>query len=238
MAPLVTVLVATYNQSQYLPFALDSLLAQTLLPGSFEVVVINDGSTDDTPAVLETYRDRLLVLHRPNRGLVATCNEGLDLARGRYFTRLDSDDLVVPEWLECLVKTLESDSAACCAYPDRYELHGRQQVPVDTDAENLYWLVACGTLFRTETLRAIGGFRPFYWEEYDLYLRLRQVGGFLHVPQPLYIYRKHELSMTNNSESRTEGWLQLAREWGADTLRSAGTHQEMEEALLALETNR
>lgn len=233
--PLVTVLMATYNQAQYLSAALDSLRAQTLAPGRFEVIVINDGSTDGTAQALEHYQDWARVIQRPNRGLIASCNEGLHLAKGRYFARLDSDDLVLPEWLECLVDPLERDPAVSCAHSDRYELQDSERIYVKTDVGNLYQLVACGTVFRTDMLRAIGGYRAFYWEEYDLYLRLRREGGFLRVPRPLYTYRKHALSMTQSPERRLEGWAELAREWGESTLRTAGTNAEMEQALLALE---
>ena len=84
-------------------------------------------------------------------------------------------------------------------------------------------------------MRRVGGFRPFYWEEYDLYLRLRAAGEWVHVPLPLYAYRKHDASMSARASDRMNGWLQLAMEWGADTLRSSGAELEMEQALTLLE---
>jgi GT2 family glycosyltransferase len=99
------------------------------------------------------------------------------------------------------------------------------------DPDNLYSLIACGTLFRTELLRAIGGYRAFYWEEYDLYLRLRTQGRFLHVAAPLYTYRRHAAGMTGSRRARHEGWRQLAQIWGAQALREAGVNPELEEAL-------
>jgi glycosyltransferase involved in cell wall biosynthesis len=231
-APLATVLMATFNQAEYLPAAIDSLKEQTLSREDFEVVVVNDGSTDATSEILRAHDDWLRLVERDNRGLVASCNEGLALARGRYLARLDSDDQAHPRWLESLVEAMEANGGeACCAYPDRYEVGAGGRSLVSPEGNNLYTLVACGTLFRTEALKAIGGYRPFYWEEYDLYLRLRRAGSFIHVKEPLYVYRKHGAAMTSSKARRQSGWRELAREWGAATLRSAGQEAEMEEVL-------
>jgi len=229
--PLVTVLVATFNQAPYLRQALESLRAQTVSVDLFEVVVINDGSTDGTSQILEKYRHWARLVERANRGLVATCNEGLTMARGRYFARVDSDDLVAPDWLAALLEPLERDQAASCAYSDRREIRGGDTRYVSADAANLYTLEACGVLIRTALMTRLGGFRSFYWEEYDLYLRLRQMGRFLHVPRPLYVYRKHGAAMTGTLSNRLRGWIELADVWGAETLRTAGSHPELEQAL-------
>jgi len=230
--------MATYNQAGYLRQALDSIRAQTLPYNDFEVIVINDGSTDGTSEILRGYEGWIRLIERENRGLVASCNEGLGLARGCYFARLDSDDFVAPEWLECLVDASQANPKACCVYSDRYELCYGQWRYVKVQPNNLYTLQACGTLIRTNALRGAGGFRPFYWEEYDLYLRLRQVNEFAHVPRPLYMYRKHTDRMTYDVSKRLEGWLQLAREWGSDTLRSAGFDPDLNKALELLERKR
>lgn len=226
--PLVSILVATYNQASFLRQALDSLLSQTLPRDRMEVVVINDGSTDGTSALLDRYAHDFRVLFRENRGLVATCNEGLALARGDYFARLDSDDFASPHWIERLLTVLEGDRAACCVYPDRYEITDGEWRLVRSQDGNLYSLEACGTLFRTDALREVGGFRPFFWEEYDLYLRLLKKGKFLHVHNPLYMYRLHQGGMTSNLARRRAGWEELIRAWGADALVAAGYEPELE----------
>ncbi len=228
---LVTVLIAAYNQGKYIRQALESLKAQTLSSHNFEVIVINDGSTDETQEILRDYKGWIRLVERENQGLVASCNQGLSLARGSYFTRLDSDDFVALEWLATLTQALRPNPDACCACPDRYEVYGNQWHRVWVQPVNLYSLVACGTLFATDVLRKVGGFRSFYWEEYDLYLRLRQAGELIHVPEPLYMYRRHNRSMTHDVSQRIEGWLQLAREWGVETLQSAGFHPDLDKVL-------
>ena len=235
-APDVTVCMATLNQAEYLTRALTSLQTQTLTKDRYEIVVIDDGSNDETPRLLLEWTPLIRPVSRDNRGLAASCNEGLELARGRYFARVDSDDVVTPNWLASMVAALDETPDACLAYPDRIEIDIPSTRRINCNAADIYSLQACGTVFRTDVLRRIGGFRPFYWEEYDLYLRLRAAGEWVHVPLPLYVYRKHDVSMTARASDRINGWLQLAMEWGADTLRSSGTDLEMEQALTVLES--
>lgn len=227
--PDVSVVVATCNQAATLPETLRSLRAQTLAPNRWELILIDDGSTDETAEILRHAGARMV--RQENKGLPAGCNTGLRLARGRYFTRIDSDDFAEPDWLETLFRALEADPHAVCAVPDRREGEGAVWRPVQAETENLYSLIACGTLFRARDLRAIGGFRPLYWEEYDLYLRLRSQGRFLHVARPLYGYRRHAGGMTSNPEKRRQGWKELAELWGVETLRSAGVSPDLEQAI-------
>lgn len=233
--PLVTVVMATYNQATYLRQALDSLMAQTLSLDDFEVIVINDGSTEETSEILQDYKGWINLIERENKGMVVSCNEGLALARGSFFARLDSDDFVAPEWLEYLVRALQANLTSSCAYPDRYELHDGQWIYIKVQPDNLYTLEACGTLIRTNMLKEVGGFRPFYWEEYDLYLRLSQVGKFIHVPYPFYVYRKHANSLTYDASKRIEGWLELAEEWGIERLKTAGLNPDLDRVFQILE---
>lgn len=229
--PLVSVVLPTFNQALLLPEALRSLRAQTLAPDRWERIVINDGSTDETQEILSHHSDWLRVIRQPNEGLPASCNEGLRMAQGKYLARIDSDDLAAPDWLERMTTALEEAPDASCAVPDHIEWDGAGKRHVRTDPDNLYSLNACGTLFRADLLRAIGGYRPFFWEEYDLYLRLRAQGRFLHVAAPLYTYRRHAAGMTHSRQARHEGWRQLAQVWGAQALREAGLNPELEEAL-------
>lgn len=223
----ISVLIAAYNQAQYVGQALDSVLAQDLDQGLFEVIVINDGSTDGTRSVLDRYGDRVSILDQENQGLVATCNRGLSLATGQYIARLDADDYAASAWLRRTLETFEACPGGVCVYPDYVEVADRQERRVSLAGGNLYDLVACGTLFSADAIRRAGGFRPMYWEEYDLYLRLRHFGSFVHLPEPLYYYRKHAASMTADPDRRRAGWRELLDAWGERDLREAGTSLEL-----------
>src|SRR5205085_4004261 len=102
--PAVSVIIPAYNVAPYIVETLDSLFAQTYQ--NFEAILINDGSTDDTEASIEPFRDRLMYIAQQNRGVMAARNAGLRAARGRYIALLDSDDLLLPRFLEVLVGML------------------------------------------------------------------------------------------------------------------------------------
>ena len=228
--PELSVVMATYNQAATLAEALESLLLQDLGPDRWEVIVVDDGSTDRTPELLRRYAGRVKVHTQTHQGLPAACNAGLAQAGGEYLARMDSDDRVEPDWVRQELELLRAHPEACAVYPDYAEFREDGSVlPRPAQQENLYSLMACGTLFRTEALRAVGGYRPFYWEEYDLYLRLRQRWLLLHLPKPLYFVRSHPARMTARAEQRQQGWKELIREWGRETLLSAGTDPELEE---------
>src|SRR4051794_10354756 len=91
MNPTVSVIVPAYNYERYLSLAIESALAQTHSP--LEVIVVDDGSTDDTPRVLAAYGDRIRAIRQPNQGAGAARNTGIAASRGDYLAFLDSDDL-------------------------------------------------------------------------------------------------------------------------------------------------
>jgi glycosyltransferase involved in cell wall biosynthesis len=97
-APLVSVVIPTYNYARFVSEAVDSVLAQTY--PSLEVVVVDDGSTDDTREVLARYGDRIRYIYQPNAGLPAARNTGIKAARGEFIGLLDSDDVFHPRKFE------------------------------------------------------------------------------------------------------------------------------------------
>ena len=167
--PVVSVIIPAYNVAPFIVETLESLFTQTYQ--DFEAILINDGSTDDTEAQIAPYRDRLVYIRQPNRGVMAARNAGLNAARGRYIALLDSDDLLLPNFLEVLVGMLESDPAISVAYPNaRYfgwpkhdgKLH--QDVfpvaePVTFDRVLRRECYIFGLLvFRREILATVGGY--------------------------------------------------------------------------------
>ncbi len=106
----VSVVVPAYNQAAYLPEAIDSALAQSLPP--LEVIVVDDGSTDDTPAIAMAYGDRVSYIRQPNRGLAAARNTGLDAARGNLVGLLDADDAWSSGYLASMVRLTDTHASA------------------------------------------------------------------------------------------------------------------------------
>lgn len=218
---LVSIVVCSYNAASTLPVALDSAMAQGLPADEFEVLLIDDGSTDATPRVAARYASKFqnVRYHRllSNAGLPKACNHGVDLARGKYFIRLDADDAFDRDILQESVAPLERDETDF-VYCDRYD-----EFPADGDARRvevrparLFDLIACGSMLRTALLRDVGGYRSVFWEEFDLYIRYlhRSVRSPVRIARPLYHYRRHRSSMTADEKRAQSGWEELRRLWG------------------------
>lgn len=124
--PLISIIVTTYNNEKYIKACLDSLFAQTFQ--DFEIVVIDDGSTDQTSKIIDQYSAnfRLKIHHQPNAGISVARNQGLKLSRGKFVCFVDSDDYVAKNYLEKLVAPLLQDSTidiSVCGYQEIYQDH-------------------------------------------------------------------------------------------------------------------
>lgn len=129
--PEVSVVVPIYNVAEYLPKCIDSILAQTFT--DFEMILVNDGSKDDSPAICEEYAkrdERIRVVHKPNGGLSDARNEGMKYASGKYISFIDSDDFIEPEMLECCVNALHKADADIVIfdYYQYYQATGLKEV--------------------------------------------------------------------------------------------------------------
>ncbi|MGC8880108.1 MAG: glycosyltransferase family 2 protein, partial [Anaerolineae bacterium] len=120
MDSLVSIVLPTYNQAHYLGQALDGVFWQTYR--HFELIVVDDGSTDGTAAVLEKYRDRpeMQVISQTNQGLPRALNVGFAHARGKYLTWTSSDNIMLPDMLSVLVESLSRDQSVGLVYADFY----------------------------------------------------------------------------------------------------------------------
>ena len=105
----ISVVIPSYNGARYLPRAIESAIGQSRSPE--ELIVVDDGSTDDTEVVCRSYGDRIAYLHRDNGGLAAARNTGIAAASGDWFLFLDADDALYPHALSVLSKTAETSNA-------------------------------------------------------------------------------------------------------------------------------
>ena len=111
-SPVLSLLIPIYNVQRYLRECLDSALAQTLK--DIEIICINDGSTDNSPAIIREYMDRdgrVKMIDKSNSGYGDSMNHGLEMARGKYVGILESDDFIAPDALENLVSAADSNNA-------------------------------------------------------------------------------------------------------------------------------
>jgi glycosyltransferase involved in cell wall biosynthesis len=205
--PVVSVLMPIHNGGRYFPEAIDSVLGQTR--GDFEVLAVNDHSTDGSAEVIDdrAARDaRVRRLDAPGRGYTRALNFGLGHARGRYVARMDADDVCVAERFERQAAYLEAHPA-CVAVGSRTLLIDDRGRPIrsfsealtheEIDAAHLEGrggaIVHPAAMMRREALERIGGYRvetePA--EDLDLFLRLAEVGRVANLEETLLRYRVH-----------------------------------------------
>lgn len=226
---MITVLVCVYDNSDTLDRSLRSAQHQTLDSSSYEVIVVNDGSTDNGAEIAEKYAHQYSNFHHiqlaKNQGLTQAANHGLKKAKGKYFIRLDADDAFAPEILLHMSKLMDAENTdLVCS--DRYEIweESSKVEHVKISEDDIYQLIAGGVMMRTSLLRKIGGYRSLFWEEYDLFIRYLTVSKkrALRVPQPLYSYYRGPHSMTASPNARTAGWSQLKEHWDEGALHRFG----------------
>lgn len=197
----ISVIVPVYNQRKYLEYALNSLLSQKIPRSEYEIIIINDGSTDNSQTIIEYFYDEIVLInHDENKGLVKSLNDGLEVAIGDYVIRLDSDDLMDDSSLLIQSAILDSNPDIDFVVTDRFE-NGKH---VNIQLDDITTWVGCGYMYRRRILDYIDGFHDCFWEEHDLHLRLIDDGcKYFYLPLALYYYRQHGENMTSDTEKVT-----------------------------------
>ncbi len=209
-APRVSVHMPVHNSERYLDEAVASIRAQTF--EDWELIVINDGSTDGSLAVLERHADtdpRVRLVSRENRGIGVTRNECLSLARGEFFAAMDSDDISHPERLARQVEYLDNHPD-CVAVgtrvrlidPDGAEIRDWSEYVTHEEIDRAHLAGHGGamthpaSMFRRQMLVDLGGYRSELdpAEDFDLFLRLGEVGKLRNLPEVQFSYRQHPQS--------------------------------------------
>lgn len=207
--PRVSIIVPAHNAEPYLAETLASLLRQTCQP--LEIVVVDDGSTDATAEVAERFGAGVRVIRQAHAGPGAARNTGVAHARGDTIAFVDADDAIAPERTAVLMAVLEqAPSRAGFATSDMWLWDGTRLVepfriaPPPGGEKDLNALLECnrpyaGVVIRRRVFEDVGGFRPDLWshEDSDLWLRVLGTGRtFVHVAEPLYLYRQREGSLS------------------------------------------
>ena len=221
--PRVSVVIPAYNRARYLQTAIDSVLAQSF--GDFELIVVDDGSTDETPAIVRRQTDpRVRLVSQPTRtGIAPARNRGLDSARGEYVAALDSDDYAYPQRLERQVAHLDRhpDLALVGSWSNWMDERGRtfgrvKRRPVDP-ADAAAVLIFNSSLTQSSVMVRTALLREYRYDEAftlssDFELWARMVAGGCRIaslPEVLVCQREHETRTTREKALQVEAF-QLA----------------------------
>lgn len=202
----ITVLVPVYNMQHYIARCIRSLLSQSFSKNSYEIITIDDGSTDDSGKIIDQFIDPKLhkvrkITNGTNLGLPASLNKAIYDSDSKYIVRVDADDFVNFHFLNILYEFAEQNedkAAVACDYllvDDEENVIRRCSAYEDP--------IACGILFRRTALKSLGGYDEKFRAHEDKEFRVRfdQKYSMAYASIPMYRYRRHRANMTNDLDS-------------------------------------
>ena len=202
--PRVSVIIPTYNQARFIPATISSVLEQTYK--DFEIIVIDDGSTDDTQKELERFGSKIKVILQPNSERAVSRNNGVKNSTGAYIAFLDSDDLWSPDKLEKQVEVLDNLKDIVLVYGQSYRINDKGEQIKSAKRQmhgfsgNVFekllmrnFIVSATPMIKREDFDKTAGFQTKYipYEDWEFWLRFSLLGEFYFLPTPMSYYRIH-----------------------------------------------
>ena len=215
--PLVSVIIITYNRERYLKAALQSVFDQDY--ANREVILVDDGSTDSTPAIVESFQEQVRYVRTPHRGIPAARNEGVRQAKGQFIAFLDSDDLWQPEKLSFQVRHLQENPACdiCFGMLRRFLEPGSALPPglrMESVTADQVSMSVCVGMIRREVFERVGEFNETFavGEDTDWMARARDRGCRFDFPERcLARIRIHDGSSSHHNPGETGALLKALR---------------------------
>ncbi|MBW4574226.1 MAG: glycosyltransferase [Aphanothece sp. CMT-3BRIN-NPC111] len=213
--PSVSVIITTYQRASLVTQAIKSVLAQSYK--DYEIIVVNDGSTDNTAEVLNKFQDKIKIIHQNNKGLSFARNIAIQNSQGQYIAFLDDDDVWLPTKLEKQIALLEANNKIGLIYSDMSYFDEKEIFPETTAKKRplplarISWMLfpypnltprPSSVVVRRETLDEIGLFDESLTacEDYDLWLRISEKWLVYYLDEPLTMYRLSDTNMSKNKE--------------------------------------
>ena len=222
MTPIISVVIAVHNGEKTIKETIESVLSQSFR--DFELIVINDGSTDKTMDVVSRFNDpRIRFFSFPNRGVSISRNEGAARSAGEYLSFIDADDIWKSDKLKDQLKALEANPGSAVAYSwsdymDETGCHVWKGARF-TNSGNVYeesllhniFQNASNALIKKEAFEAVGGFDPYFavHEDWDIALRLAEKYSFACVQKVHILYRIRFGSMSTRTADMEKTWLEI-----------------------------
>lgn len=207
----VSVIIPTYNRSKWLPDAIESVLIQTY--DNIEIIVVNDGSEDDTEKVLEPYMDKISYIYKENEGPGPAVNTGISVSHGEFIARLDDDDLFLPEKIETQVKMFNENPELGLIGSDNYIMNSEGAIValkeiMDFSNQGAFLTLLQHCIFAQPTVMVrkacherVGMYKSTYAQDYDMWVRISRYYPVGVIHKPLAVYRKHGGNRSGRSSS-------------------------------------
>ena len=219
--PKISIILPSYNQACYLSAALESIFSQEYQ--DFELIVVNDGSTDETASILANYHQRydFILIEQDNQGLPSALNNGFSKARGEYLTWTSSDNIMLPTMLRDLSAELDANQKIGVVYSDWYVIDDAGKIiaqaeSIEYDPYILYLdnYINASFLYRRECREHIGEYdvNMTFNEDWDYWLRISKYYSMKRIPNPIYLYRSHLGSLTSQNPS-VERYIRFVEIW-------------------------
>lgn len=244
--PIITVLMPAYNAERYIAEAITSVLQQTFT--NFEFIIVNDGSTDDTLHIINSFTDqRIRLINQPNQGVTAALNTGLKHAKAAYIARFDADDICFPYRLEKQLAFLQQN-------PD-YIMVGSDVNYISADGDDLFSFKCIAhehaeivgkmyfycpfvhptVMYKRDVICSLGGYPEYAhnFEDYLLWTKLAKAGKLHNIPEPLVKYRLNPTSVTIDEKWRGKKFRTIKKR---AVLRGSITEAEGEELLAIIKS--
>lgn len=235
----ISVVMSVYNAEAYIREAIESVLKQTYK--DFEFIIINDGSTDKSREIVQSYSDeRIVVLEQENRGLSMALNRGIKCSRGKYISRMDADDIAYPKRLEIQYEFLEAnkDYIAVGSEADVISLEGDY---LYTSRQPLSWteiqvmlpstpFFHSSVMFRRKEVLDLGGYDEIIKQEIEdvlLWNKLAKSGKLANIGHPLIQYRLVPSAISNRSVKSSFEFKEIVEEYIANSFLTESSLQKL-----------
>jgi len=204
-----SIIIPSYNAEKTIKKAVDSALSQDYQ--NFEVIVVNDGSSDNSFEILRSYGSKIVLINQENKGAVKAANIGFKKAGGEYIVKLDADDWFEKDLLKKCCFVLDKRKDIDFVYSDYYEIKKGRKFLVSTK-DNLFNTIAIGMVYRKDKLQEQGYYSEnMKFAEYDLLLRTLGKWKGHHIAEPLFTYFRHEKSLTAKKEFLETAFKELRK---------------------------
>jgi glycosyltransferase involved in cell wall biosynthesis len=212
--PVFTVITPVYNGEEFIKDTVDSVL-KVLSDFSFEYIVVDDGSTDQTAFILESFGSSIIYMRTENSGQAAAISQGIEIAQGTYSLIVNADDpLFTSDLFADSKRILDEEPGVVATYPNWQIIDIEGNIISSVEVEefsleelvgNFNCLIGPGGVFRTQAAKLVGGWDSSYSyvPDYDFWLRMVDFGEFRHVPKTQAFWRQHDTSISIKSRGNS-----------------------------------